>query len=111
MQGHGGTESKSFKESSSGKKLEVPKPKGMAFQITTEEAKDTSDVVIVTFLVNSMPAYVLFDSGASRSFVSTKFSHHFSFVLEKLSSPLEIEVADFKSFLVFNVYRNCKISI
>ncbi|KAD4178196.1 hypothetical protein E3N88_26787 [Mikania micrantha] len=110
-QSHGSSESKPFKGSSSGKKLELPKPKGRAFQITAEEAKDTSDVVTGTFLVNSMPAYVLFDSGASRSFVSTKFSHHSSFVLEKLSSPLEIEVADSKSFLVFNVYRNCKISI
>ncbi|KAD4385909.1 hypothetical protein E3N88_26078 [Mikania micrantha] len=99
------------KEAAVGKKLELPKHKGRAFQITAEEAKDTSDVVTGTFLVNSMPAYVLFDSGASRSFVSTKFSHHSSFVLEKLSSPLEIEVADSKSFLVFNVYRNCKISI
>ncbi|KAD2805396.1 hypothetical protein E3N88_38773 [Mikania micrantha] len=82
-----------------------------AFQITADEAKDAGDVVTGTFLVNSVPAYVLFDSGASKSFVSTKFTHHTSFVLEKLIAPLEIEVADSKSFLVFDIYRNCKITI
>ncbi|KAD3641749.1 hypothetical protein E3N88_30973 [Mikania micrantha] len=106
-----GGDNRSFKGSGSGKKFEVPKPKGRAFQITADEAKDAGDVVTGTFLVNSVPAYVLFDSGASKSFVSTKFTHHTSFVLEKLIAPLEIEVADSKSFLVFDVYRNCKITI
>ncbi|KAD4179813.1 hypothetical protein E3N88_28404 [Mikania micrantha] len=104
-------DNRSFKGSGSGKKFEVPKPKGRAFQITADEAKDAGDVVTCTFLVNSVPAYVLFDSGASKSFVSTKFTHHTSFVLEKLIATLEIEVADSKSFLVFDVYRNCKITI
>ncbi|KAD6119725.1 hypothetical protein E3N88_10996 [Mikania micrantha] len=87
------------------------KDQDRAFQITADEAKDAGDVVTGTFLVNSVPAYVLFDSGASKSFISTKFTHHASFVLEKLIAPLEIEVADSKSFLVFDVYRNCKITI
>ncbi|KAD2393085.1 hypothetical protein E3N88_40062 [Mikania micrantha] len=82
-----------------------------AFQISAEEAKVTSDVVTGTFFVNSIPAYVLFDSGANRSFVSIKFVHHPSFVLEKLPVPLEVEVADSKSFRVFDIYRNCKLTI
>ncbi|KAD2805171.1 hypothetical protein E3N88_38548 [Mikania micrantha] len=103
--------SRSFKSQGSGKKPEAPKPKGRAFQISAEEAKVTSDVVTGTFFVNSIPAYVLFDSGANRSFVSIKFVHHPSFVLEKLPVPLEVEVADSKSFLVFDFYRNCKLTI
>ncbi|KAD7476992.1 hypothetical protein E3N88_00128 [Mikania micrantha] len=99
-------DSQSFKSQSSGKKPEAPKPKGRAFQISAEEAKVTSDVVTGTFFVNSIPAYVLFDSGANRSFVSIKFVHHPSFVLEKLPVPLEVEVADSKSFLVLDIYRN-----
>ncbi|KAD3337002.1 hypothetical protein E3N88_32522 [Mikania micrantha] len=88
-QGSGG--GRSFVTQSSGKKPEIPKPKGRAFQISAEEAKVTSDVVTGTFLLNSISAYILFDSGASRSFISAKFVHHPSFVLEKLSVPLEVE--------------------
>ncbi|KAD6455173.1 hypothetical protein E3N88_09879 [Mikania micrantha] len=84
-------DSRSFRFQDSGKKPEAPKPKGRAFQISAEEAKVMSDVVTGTFLVNSIPAYVLFDSGANRSFVSIKFVHHPSFVLEKLPVPLEVE--------------------
>ncbi|KAD3067187.1 hypothetical protein E3N88_35067 [Mikania micrantha] len=102
---------RSFKSQGSGKKLEAPKPKGRAFQISAEEAKVTSDVVTDTFFVNSIPAYVLFDSGANPSFVSIKFVHHPSFVLEKLSVSLEVEVVDSKSFLVFDIYRNWLSSI
>ena len=95
----------------SGKKVEAVKPKGRAFQMTAEEAKTTSDVVTGTFSINSLSAYVLFDSGASRSFKSIKFACHSSFVLDKLPEPLEVEVADSKTFLVMDVYRNCKLTI
>ncbi|KAI3702759.1 hypothetical protein L6452_28511 [Arctium lappa] len=44
-----------------------------AFWMTTEEAKETIDVVSGTFLVNSLSARVLFDSGATCSFVSNTF--------------------------------------
>lgn len=86
------------------KKLEAPKPTGRAFQITAEEAKKEFEVVTGTFLLNSLPAYVLFDSGANRSFVSVKFASHASFVLSKLEIPLEVEVADSKTFVVFDIF-------
>ncbi|XP_024963445.1 uncharacterized protein C683.02c-like [Cynara cardunculus var. scolymus] len=56
-----------------GKKENSPKVTGRAFQMSAEEAKASSDVVSGTFLVNSVPPHVLFDSGASCSFVSTTF--------------------------------------
>ncbi|KAI3744341.1 hypothetical protein L1987_57420 [Smallanthus sonchifolius] len=55
------------------KRIEAPKPRGRAFQITIEEAKDVPDVVSGTFLLNSLPTCVLFDTGASKSFISLKF--------------------------------------
>ena len=60
-------------EGEKGKKPEVPKPRGRAFQMTVEEAKKEPDVIAGPFIVNSLPALVLFDSGASKSFVSTTF--------------------------------------
>ncbi|KAD7116959.1 hypothetical protein E3N88_04227 [Mikania micrantha] len=109
--GQGGTSGGPFKAQGSGKKVEIPPPKGRAFKITAEEAKVTSDVVTGTFHVNSLPAYVLFDSGASRSFISVKFVDHHSFVLAKLPYPLEVEIADSKSFLVYDIYHKCKLTI
>jgi len=41
--------------------------------VTSESAQDAPDVVISTFLVNSHFASVLFDSGASHSFISAQF--------------------------------------
>lgn len=63
------------------------------------------------FSVNSLPAYVLFDSGASRSFFFIKFASHPSFVLDKFPVPLEVKVADSKTFIVFDVYRKCNFTI
>ena len=61
------------------KKEEVPKAKGCAFQITTEEASEDLNVVTSTFLLNSSPSHVLFDSSSSDSFVSDEFTCSFQF--------------------------------
>jgi hypothetical protein len=41
--------------------------------VTAEEAAEAPDVILGTFLVNSVPAKVLFDSGASHSLVTERF--------------------------------------
>jgi hypothetical protein len=41
--------------------------------VTTEEAQQAQDVVLGMFLASSHPATVLFDSGASHSFISSSF--------------------------------------
>lgn len=91
-------------------KLDPPKAQGCAFQLTAAEAKAALDVfasmflsfaltfmpllclfvvpVLGMFLVNSLPVLVLFDSGASRSFVSQAFSREFSAPFGELESPL-----------------------
>jgi hypothetical protein len=43
---------------------------GRVNHVTAEEAKGAKDVVLGTFLINSVPATVLFDSGASHSFIT-----------------------------------------
>ncbi|XP_022014679.1 ATP-dependent RNA helicase glh-2-like [Helianthus annuus] len=94
-----------------GKKDENQKARGRMFQITTEEAKVLPNVVSGIFLVNLIPVNVLFDSGTSRSFVSSELMCHSSFTKERMSIPLEVEVADSKSYLLSEVCRNCKITI
>jgi hypothetical protein len=41
--------------------------------VTTEEAQHAQDVVLGMFLESAHPATVLFDSGASHSFISSSF--------------------------------------
>jgi hypothetical protein len=41
--------------------------------MNVEEAQEATDVVLGMFPVNSVPARVLFDSGASHSFVTQLF--------------------------------------
>jgi hypothetical protein len=41
--------------------------------MTVEQAQDASGVVLGTFPINSEPATVLFDSGASHSFITNQF--------------------------------------
>ena len=58
-----------------------PKPKARAFQMTLEAAKDEADVASGTFLVNELPAQILFDSGANYSFISHEFGRKLACLL------------------------------
>jgi hypothetical protein len=46
---------------------------GKVNHVTTEEAQQAQDVVLGMFLATSHPTTVLFDSGASHSFISSSF--------------------------------------
>ena len=43
-----------------------------------------------TLLVNSVPATILFDSGASHSFMSETFALAHNFTLEKMNPPMVV---------------------
>jgi hypothetical protein len=46
---------------------------GKVNHVTVEQAQEAQEVVLGTFLVNSEPASVLFNSRASHSFVTNQF--------------------------------------
>src|SRR6266508_3444209 len=56
--------------------------------VTTQEAEETPEVVLGKFPVNSAPAIVLFDSGASHSFISSKFAANHGIPTVLLKKPL-----------------------
>ncbi|KAK1660246.1 hypothetical protein QYE76_048405 [Lolium multiflorum] len=61
---------------STGKKFAPNHPNnrgGRLYHMNAEEAQEAPDVVLGMFSVNSIPARVLFDSGASHSFVTEDF--------------------------------------
>ncbi|KAJ9557909.1 hypothetical protein OSB04_012523 [Centaurea solstitialis] len=98
-------------EAGPAKKVEIPKGRARVFQLTAEEAKVEPEVVTGIFPVNSKPALVLFDTGASKSFVSTSFCKGFSNVKGRLDEPLEVEIADEKSVIVRDIYRGNVIEL
>ncbi|XP_024984093.1 uncharacterized protein LOC112520019 [Cynara cardunculus var. scolymus] len=96
---------------SQGRKEGAPKATGRAFQMSREEAKASTDVVSGTFLVNSVPDHVLFDSGASCSFVSTAFYQHLYTPPSTLEDTLIIEIANGSQVLVREIVRGCVLGI
>ncbi|KAI3764654.1 hypothetical protein L2E82_14665 [Cichorium intybus] len=95
----------------SNKKTEPAKTKGRAFQMTLEEAKEDQDVVVGTLIVNSQPAYVLFDYGAHFSFVSHEFRKRLNIPMKPLDDTCVIEVANGELVTVRHVYEKCPIEI
>ncbi|KAI3706703.1 hypothetical protein L6452_24623 [Arctium lappa] len=88
-----------------------PRAPSRAFRMTTEEAKETADVVSGTFLVNSMPARVLFDSGATCSFVSDTFCKQFSTPVSVLPDALVVEIANGDQVIIRDRFRDCTLEI
>ncbi|GJZ67050.1 putative reverse transcriptase domain-containing protein [Tanacetum coccineum] len=86
-------------------------PTARAYMMATEEDKVVRDVVTGTILVNSIPARVLYDLGASVSFVSFEFSKNLSTPSNKLPFPLEVEIASNEIVVVSKVYHDMKIEI
>src|SRR4051812_1845735 len=69
----------------------VSRAAGRAYQITPEEARDDPKVVSGTFLVNSQPAHILFDSGASDSFVSLSFARNLRHAMHSIPKPFYVD--------------------
>jgi hypothetical protein len=58
--------------------------------VTTEQAQDAPGVVLGTFSVNSVPATVLFDSGASNSFIVEQFMEKHDIPMSSMKTHLLI---------------------
>ncbi|KAJ9545125.1 hypothetical protein OSB04_024832 [Centaurea solstitialis] len=73
----------------------APAPaRSRAFRMTAEEAKEAPDVVTGTFLVNSIRAKVLFDTGADYSYATPELLKHCCVNLEPLDHPYEADTAN-----------------
>ncbi|XP_024971911.1 uncharacterized protein LOC112510795 [Cynara cardunculus var. scolymus] len=93
------------------RKENTPRAAGRAFQMTAKEAIASTDVVSGTFLVNSVPAHVLFDSGASCSFVSNAFYQHLCMPPSALEDALIVEIANDSRVLVRKIVRGYVLEI
>src|SRR4051812_37035759 len=64
---------------------------GCVNQISVEETTAASDVILGTLPVNHVPASVLFDPGASHSFMSESYALQHGFSFEEMFSPMIIQ--------------------
>ncbi|KAJ9563236.1 hypothetical protein OSB04_008396 [Centaurea solstitialis] len=78
--------------------------RGRAFQMT---ARKLMQLRSRHFFVNSMHALVLFDSGATHSFVSLSFCALWDREAENLGHVLIVDVADGRTVSITDVYRSC----
>ncbi|GJV06266.1 putative reverse transcriptase domain-containing protein [Tanacetum coccineum] len=92
-------------------KAGILNPPTRVYMMATEEDKVVRNVVTGTILVNSILARVLYDSGASVSFISYEFSKNLSTPPNKLPLPLEVELPDSKVVIVSKVYHDVEIEI
>ncbi|GJU48475.1 putative reverse transcriptase domain-containing protein [Tanacetum coccineum] len=77
-----------------GNKNRVGKARGKAYVLGGGDANPDSNVVKVTFLLNNHYAFILFDSGADRSFVLTTFSTLLDITPDTLDVSYAVELAD-----------------
>ncbi|XP_071714580.1 uncharacterized protein [Rutidosis leptorrhynchoides] len=77
--------------------------------LTSEEAKNSYEVVSGTFMVTTNHVKVFFDCGTGMSFVSLKYAAKLNKSLANLDTPLEVEISDGRFSIAVGVYKNCDI--
>ncbi|XP_073024371.1 uncharacterized protein [Primulina eburnea] len=87
------------------------KPNARIFAMTQEEADDATEVVSGTILIQSVPAYALFDCGATHSFMSKRFAKKLGRRPDKLTEPFRIATPTSRVIETDEIYRECEISI
>jgi hypothetical protein len=65
-----------------------PPQHGKVNHVSSDTAQKAPEVMLGTFNINSIPATVLFDSGASHSFISQVFIREHSIPLVAMKNPM-----------------------
>jgi hypothetical protein len=68
--------------------------RGIASVLNANDARVDTNVVTGTFLLNNHYAFVLFDSGADRSFVSVDFASFIGLVPSRMPESFIVELAN-----------------
>ncbi|KAI3699677.1 hypothetical protein L2E82_44107 [Cichorium intybus] len=79
--------------------------------MTVEEARERPDVITGIFSLNSLRARMVFDSGASISFISVPFASRINVPVSKMSESLIVDIADGRDVVVNTQYTNCRLEI
>ncbi|GJZ17324.1 putative reverse transcriptase domain-containing protein [Tanacetum coccineum] len=92
-------------------KARVPDARGKAYVLGGGDANPGSNTVTGTFLLNDHHAYMLFDSGADRSFISNTFSTLLDIIPSALDVSYAVELADGRTSETSTVLRGCTLGL
>ncbi|GJT02187.1 putative reverse transcriptase domain-containing protein [Tanacetum coccineum] len=112
-QGHYRNECPKLKNQNRGNKAgrKTKEARGKAYVLGGGEANPESNIVSGTFLLNNHYAFMLFDSGADRSFVSTTFSTLLDITPVTLDVSYAVELADGRISETNTVLRGCTLGL
>ncbi|GKC39190.1 putative reverse transcriptase domain-containing protein, partial [Tanacetum coccineum] len=94
-----------------GNKARVPDAKGKAYVLGGGDANPSSNTITGTFFLNDHHAYMLFDSGADRSFISNTFSALQNIIPSALDVSYAVELADERTSETNTVLRGCTLGL
>ncbi|GJU85667.1 putative reverse transcriptase domain-containing protein [Tanacetum coccineum] len=110
-QGHYQKDYPKVKNQNSGNKARVPNARGKAYVLGGGDANPGSNTVTSTFLLNDHHAYMLFDSGADRNFISNTFSTLLDIIPSALDVSYAVELADRRTSETSTVLRGCTLGL
>ncbi|GKA67930.1 putative reverse transcriptase domain-containing protein [Tanacetum coccineum] len=110
-QGHFRKDCPKIKNQNRGNKARVPDARGKAYVLGGGNANPDSNTVTGMFLLNDHHAYMLFDSGADRSFVSNTFSTLLDITPSALDVSYAVELADGRTSETNTVLRGCTLGL
>ncbi|GKD47756.1 putative reverse transcriptase domain-containing protein, partial [Tanacetum coccineum] len=110
-QGHYRKDCLKVKNQNRRNKARVPDARGKAYVLGGGDANLGSNTVTGTFLLNDHHAYMLFDSGADRSFVSNTFSALLDIIPYALDVSYAVELADGRTSETNIVLRGCTLGL
>ncbi|GJZ03390.1 putative reverse transcriptase domain-containing protein [Tanacetum coccineum] len=109
--GHFRRDCPKVKNQNRGNNARVPDARGKAYVLGGGDANPDSNTVTGTFLLNDHHAYMLFDSGADRSFVSNTFSTLLDITPSALDVSYAVELADGRTSETNTVLRGCTLGL
>ena len=89
----------------------IKAPTARTFNMTVGEAIRDAEVIAGTLSLNFINAHVLFDSGATKSFVSRDFASKLNLNAEPLEKPLQVEIANQEIIPIDKICPNCDMEI
>ncbi|GKC12522.1 putative reverse transcriptase domain-containing protein [Tanacetum coccineum] len=110
-QGHYKSDCPKLKNHNRGNKAANNDARGRAYALGGGDGNPDSNVVTGTFFLNNHYAYILFDSRADRSFVSTKFSALIDIPLTALDVSYTVELADGRIAESNTIIRGCTLNL
>ncbi|GJZ68494.1 putative reverse transcriptase domain-containing protein [Tanacetum coccineum] len=110
-QGHYRKDCPKIKNQNRGDKARIPDARGKAYVLGGGDANPGSNTVTGTFLLNDHHAYMLFDSGADRSFVSNTFSTLLDITPYALDVSYAVELADGRTSETNTVLMGCTLGL